>query len=216
MFKRAFDVLSSAAVLVVISPLLALLWLAIRLDSPGPALFVQTRIGRGQQPFQIYKFRSMFARDPSQIDQHGEQVIVGGRDPRITRVGRWIRAASLDELPQLLNILKGDMSVVGPRPIIPEQLEVVPPELMRRFEVRPGLTGLAQVRGRRSLGWISILKADNEYVDKAGLWYDLGIILRTVYVVLTGAGVYGGNELNWRAYRDQLRAEQVRKEEQHG
>lgn len=203
--KRLFDVLSSAVALALVLPLLALIWLAIRLDSKGSALFVQTRIGRQQQPFQIFKFRTMFVRDPDAIDQHGEQVVVGGRDPRITRVGRFLRATSLDELPQLLNILKGDMSVVGPRPIIPEQLEVVPEEYKKRFEVRPGLTGLAQIRGRRSMGWISQLKSDAEYVEQHGFIYDLGIVFKTVYVVLTGSGVYGGEEQNWRAYRDSLK-----------
>ncbi|WP_111656358.1 sugar transferase [Isoalcanivorax indicus] len=208
--KRAFDILSCGAALLLLSlPLLAIaLW--IRLDSKGPALFLQNRVGKDAQLFRIYKFRTMVDRAPDQIDQHAEKVISEGDDPRITRAGRFLRATSLDELPQLINMLKGDMSIVGPRPIIPEQLEVVPPEHMDRFNVRPGLTGLAQVRGRRSLGWLEQLQADSEYVQNYGFWYDIGIILKTVVVVLKGSGVYGGEGQNWRAYRDSLRAQQAR------
>src|SRR5690606_3670345 len=124
--------------------------------------------------------------------------------PRITRAGSFLRATSIDELPQLINILKGDMSVVGPRPVLMEQKEVVPPGYLKRFNVRPGLTGLAQVRGRRSLGWLQQLAFDAEYVGKQNFFYDLNIIFTTVKVVLTGSGIYGGEGLNWRAYRDSL------------
>lgn len=146
----------------------------------------------------------MVHRAPDDIDQNNERVVSEEHDPRITRSGRIIRATSLDELPQLLNILKGDMSVVGPRPVLMEQKEVVPPGYMKRFSVRPGLTGLAQVCGRRSLGWLKQLVFDAEYVEKRAFFYDLGIILSTIKVVLLGSGIYGGEGLNWRTYRDSL------------
>lgn len=202
--KRLFDIVSSAAVLIVILPLLLAVALWIKLDSRGPVFFLQQRAGLGGRPFRILKFRTMVHRTPEQIDQHSEQVVSAGRDPRITRAGRFIRATSIDELPQLINILKGDMSVVGPRPVLMEQKEVVPPGYMTRFAVRPGLTGLAQVRGRRSLGWLKQLAFDAEYVEKRSFFYDLGIIFTTIKVVLLGSGIYGGEGLNWRAYRDSL------------
>lgn len=202
--KRLFDIVSSVAVLLVILPILLAVALWIKLDSRGPVFFMQQRAGINGQPFRIFKFRTMVYRVPDQIDQHSEQVVSAGRDPRITRAGRFIRATSLDELPQLLNILKGDMSVVGPRPVLMEQKEVVPPGYMKRFDVRPGLTGLAQVRGRRSLGWLKQLAFDAEYVEKSSFSYDIGIIFTTVKVVLLGSGIYGGEGLNWRVYRDSL------------
>lgn len=204
MVKRLFDILSSAAVLIVISPLLLTVAAWIKVDSKGPIFFLQQRAGLGGKSFRIFKFRTMVHRAPEQIDQHSEQVVSAGHDPRITRAGRFIRATSIDELPQLINILKGDMSVVGPRPVLMEQKEVVPPGYMKRFSVRPGLTGLAQVRGRRSLGWLKQLAFDAEYVEKRNFIYDLGIIFTTIKVVLLGSGLYGGEGLNWRAYRDSL------------
>ncbi|WP_019591375.1 sugar transferase [Thioalkalivibrio sp. ALE20] len=202
--KRLFDLLSSGLALVLLSPLLLGIAVAIKLDTRGPVLFRQQRIGRDQKPFRVLKFRTMVDRDPDAIDQHSEQVVSEGEDPRITRVGRFLRATSLDELPQLWNIFRGDMSVVGPRPVLPEQVEVVPRQFMIRFEVRPGLTGLAQVRGRRTLGWLQQLEADAQYILRRGVVYDLWLILRTVYVVATGRGVYGTPGQNWRAYRDSL------------
>ena len=203
--KRAFDVASSGVALIVLGPALLALAAWVRLDSPGPVLFRQRRIGRGLREFRVLKFRTMEDRDPDAIDQHTEAVVQAGADPRITRAGRFLRATSLDELPQLWNILVGEMSVVGPRPVLPEQLEVVPERYRARFDVRPGLTGLAQVRGRRTLGWLDQLAADAEYAERASLWFDLRIILLTVYVVVTGHGVYGEAGQNWRAYRDEVR-----------
>ncbi len=202
--KRLFDIVSSATVLLIILPLLLAVALWIKLDSRGPVFFLQQRAGLGGRPFRTIKVRTMGQRAPAQIDQHSEQVVRAGRDPRITRAGRFIRATSIDELPQLINILKGDMSVVGPRPVLMEQKEVVPPGYMKRFDVRPGLTGLAQVRGRRSLGWLKQLAFDAKYVEKRSFFYDLGIIFTTIKVVLLGSGIYGGEGLNWRTYRDSL------------
>ncbi|TVP50595.1 MAG: sugar transferase [Halomonas sp.] len=202
--KRLIDIIGSAAGLIVLSPLLILVAVWIKLDSKGPVFFMQQRAGLGGQPFSIFKFRTMLYRAPETIDQHQEQVVSAGYDPRITRAGRFIRATSLDELPQLINILKGDMSIVGPRPVLMEQTEVVPPGYKKRFSVRPGLTGLAQVRGRRSLGWLQQLAHDAEYVDNQSLALDLKILLLTVKVVVTGSGIYGETGLNWRTYRDRL------------
>ncbi len=202
MLKRLFDITASFLGILVLSPLLALLAVWIRLDSPGPVLFRQKRIGRNREPFNVLKFRTMTHRDPDTIDQHTEQVVSAGADQRITRAGRFLRMTSLDELPQLLNILKGEMSLVGPRPVIPEQLEVVPHWFEDRFRVRPGITGLAQVRGRRSLSWEEQLKYDTEYARKPLFIRDISIIFQTAVVVLAARGIYGDESKNWRAYRE--------------
>lgn len=199
--KRPIDVVASAAVLTFLWPVLLGIAIWVRVDSHGPALFRQQRVGRNQVAFDILKFRTMVHRPSDAIDQVAELVVTGGRDARITRAGRFLRASSLDELPQLLNILRGDMSLIGPRPVIPDQLLAVPDERLDRFAVRPGLTGLAQVRGRRGLDWLEQLALDSEYVRRCSLWLDIQIVLRTVVVVATGSGVYGGEGSNWRAYR---------------
>lgn len=196
--KRWLDVAISLVALLLLAPLLGLVALWVRLDSPGPVLFRQSRLGRDGVPFELFKFRSMVVRES--VDQYREAVLEAGRDPRITRAGRWLRASSLDELPQLWNVLRGDMSLVGPRPLLPEQLAAVPAHFRQRLQVLPGLTGLAQVRGRRGLDWPDQLAADCEYVDLLGLWRDLVILVATVRVVVTAHGVYGGAGSNWRAY----------------
>lgn len=202
--KRCVDVLLSSIALVLLSPLLLMVAVWIKVDSKGPVFFMQQRAGSEGLPFRIFKFRTMVDRPADAIDQIQEGVINQGQDPRITRAGRFIRATSLDELPQLFNIAKGDMSIVGPRPILMEQKEVIPPGYMKRFSVRPGLTGLAQVSGRRSLGWLQQLWLDAEYVERQSFLYDIGIMLRTVKVVLVGGGIYGGEGMNWRTYREYL------------
>src|SRR5690606_26891437 len=185
--KRLFDVLVSSLLLLVLSPLLVLIALIVRLDSPGPALFRQERLGQDQGRFIILKFRTMHHR--TRIDQVREAVVESDVDPRITRVGRFLRKASLDELPQLINVVKGDMSLVGPRPVLPEQLRAIPDEHMDRFTMKPGITGLAQVRGRRSLNWLEQLRYDSEYCRNWSFLLDLKILGQTVWVVLTGQGV---------------------------
>jgi lipopolysaccharide/colanic/teichoic acid biosynthesis glycosyltransferase len=208
-YKRLFDILSSSLVLLILIIPMLLIALWIRLDSPGPILFRQIRVGRNGKKFSILKFRSMWHRNSEAINQNTELVVSTGNDSRITSAGRILRATSLDELPQLWNILVGDMSVVGPRPVLPEQVEVVPDQFRKRFRVRPGLTGLAQVRGRRSLSWLDQLAADAEYVDCRGFLFDMWIILRTFVVLLTGRGVYGNESQNWRAYRDLVKTKNV-------
>ena len=202
MIKRMMDVAAALAGLVILSPLLLLLALWIKLDSPGPVFFRQQRIGRYKKPFFVYKFRTMSHRDPAAINQDKEQVVSSGDDDRITAGGRFLRALSLDELPQLINVLTGDMSLVGPRPVIPEQLEVVPYWFEPRFRVRPGITGLAQVMGRRSLSWEDQLTYDVEYVRTGSLRTDIRILVLTAWVVMARKGIYGDASGNWRAYRD--------------
>ena len=197
--KRVIDIIGSTAGLLLTSPILLCVAAAIRFDSSGPIYFRQQRLGKDTRPFEVIKFRTMTHRET--VDQHAEQVVEGNTDSRITPVGRLLRVSSIDELPQLINVLKGDMSLVGPRPILPEQLEVVPEDKMARFDVRPGITGLAQVRGRRSLDWMQQLEYDAEYARNHGMLRDLGILVRTVWVVITGSGIYGDASKNWRAYR---------------
>lgn len=198
--KRPIDVVASAAVLAILWPLLLGIAIWVRVDSPGPALFRQQRVGRDRARFNILKFRTMVYRPSDAIDQVAEQVVTGGGDSRITRAGRILRSSSLDELPQLLNILRGEMSLIGPRPILPDQLAAVPEQRHDRFAVRPGLTGLAQARGRRGLDWLEQLTLDSEYVGRCSLWLDIRIVLRTVVVVTRSSGVYGGEGSNWRAH----------------
>jgi lipopolysaccharide/colanic/teichoic acid biosynthesis glycosyltransferase len=203
--KRLFDVVLSSFALVLISPIMLLIACWIKLDSIGPVFFLQYRAGLHGKAFCMIKFRTMVHRSQHEIDQYNEPVVSEGRDFRITRAGRFIRAVSFDELPQLFNILKGDMSIVGPRPVLMEQLEVVPPGYMKRFNVRPGLTGLAQVRGRRSLNWLRQLAFDVEYVEGKSFLKDIVIILKTFKVLMPSGPIYGGEELNWRSYRKQLK-----------
>jgi lipopolysaccharide/colanic/teichoic acid biosynthesis glycosyltransferase len=194
--KRALDIVLSAAALVVLAPLLAVLWLLVRLTSPGPGFFRQERLGRGMQPFSMLKLRSMYTGDSDRIHREYIARLVAGdqepgprgllkleADPRITRVGVWLRRTSLDELPQLFNVLRGDMSLVGPRPALEWEAEMwleAYSEYPRRFEVRPGVTGLWQVSGRSRLSVEETLKLDTEYVQRYGFGLDLLILARTV------------------------------------
>jgi lipopolysaccharide/colanic/teichoic acid biosynthesis glycosyltransferase len=178
--KRAFDVVVALVVLVAICPVLMLIAIAIRLDSPGPVVYRQRRVGLGGQVFQIFKFRSMVVN----ADKLGSYQTAKG-DPRITRVGRILRRTSLDELPQLANVLTGDMSLVGPRPDVPEQRQFyTEDEWLKRHCVRPGITGLAQatVRSEAAAGERKAL--DLQYVDRKSFALDLWILLLTVKQVL--------------------------------
>lgn len=201
--KRTIDIVISAAAIAAISPLMILIAVWVKLDSRGPILFKQKRVGLNQKVFRIYKFRTMIDRDPDSIDQMAEQVIATGRDSRITPSGKILRGASLDELPQLFNVLRGEMSLVGPRPVLEAQLEAIPSKNLDRFEVLPGITGLAQVRGRRGLGWLSQLEYDSEYVHTKSTARDFIILIRTVSLVFGQEGVYADETKNWRAYLPQ-------------
>lgn len=167
-----------------LSPLLLLMAIAIRLDSPGDLVFRQQRSGRGGVPFTILKFRTMVqgaSRSPL-------GTYCAPDDPRITRVGRWLRRASLDELPQLVNVLRGDMSFVGPRPDLPKHVERYTATQRGRLRVRPGITGWAQVNGRNTLTWDQRIALDLEYLDGWWLGRDLHVLWRTVGVVLSRRG----------------------------
>ena len=194
--RRALDVLVSAAALLLLLPVLALLALLIRLDSPGPILFVQTRVGRHGRHFPVFKFRSMFTNAEERLhtvlaaNERSGPVFKIKRDPRITRTGRWLRRCSVDEVPQLLNVLRGEMSLVGPRPALPREVALYTPEQADRLSVLPGLTGLWQVSGRATLSWEESVALDLEYVRRQSAWLNLVILLRTIPAVLTGHGAY--------------------------
>lgn len=180
--KRSFDLLAGAALIVLLSPVLAAIAIAVRLKLGAPVLFTQVRPGLHGRPFTIYKFRTMLdARD-----QHGQPL---PDEVRLTRFGRLLRSSSLDELPELINVLKGDMSLVGPRPLIMAYLDRYTPEQARRMEMLPGITGLAQVSGRNATAWEDRFRLDVEYVDTWSFGLDLMILLRTVKAVLTRQGV---------------------------
>ena len=180
--KRAFDLIISLLALVLLSPLLSLIALTVRLTLGSPVLFRQQRPGLRGQPFTIYKFRTMT----------GTRDADGNLLPdaeRLTPLGRFLRSTSLDELPELFNVLKGDMSLVGPRPLLTQYLERYTPEQMRRHEVKPGITGWAQVNGRNALTWEQKFALDLWYVDHWSLWLDFKIILLTIWKILAREGI---------------------------
>jgi len=193
--KRAGDVVLSAVGLIVLAPLMLAIAVAVRLTSRGPALFTQIRAGRKGKPFKILKFRTMCHDAEQRIaevispDELTEPMFKLRNDPRITTVGRYLRRASLDELPQLFNVLRGDMSLVGPRPLLMEYLPLYTPEQARRHEVRPGITGWAQVNGRNAVTWEEKFAYDVWYVDHRCTRLDLEILLRTITEVFAGRGV---------------------------
>ncbi|MGH7171583.1 MAG: sugar transferase [Gemmataceae bacterium] len=180
--KRGMDLLIAAVGLVLLSPLLFGIALLIRLTMGSPVLFRQGRPGRGGKPFVMYKFRTMLeARDDSGNllpDEH-----------RLTALGRFLRRTSVDELPELFNVLKGDMSLVGPRPLLMEYLDLYTSEQRRRHDARPGITGWAQVNGRNALDWEEKFRLDVWYVDNTSLWLDVVILCLTVFKVITREGI---------------------------
>ncbi len=184
--KRAIDLLGSLPGLLLISPLLLGVALAIKLDDGGPVFFRQQRAGLKGQVFKIFKFRTMVVG----AENKGAGVFVEKADPRITRVGKFLRHTSLDELPQLINIVRGEMSLVGPRPTLPYQVENYDQRQMRRLDVKPGITGWAQVNGRSALTWPERIELDLWYIDNWSLWLDLKIILKTFLVVLKKGDLY--------------------------
>ena len=183
--KRGLDILVAASALIVLCPFLVVIGAMIRLSSEGPAVFKQERAGRNGKPFVFYKFRTMRA----DVDPFGPSPKVGD-DPRLTKIGRFLREYSLDELPQLYNILKGDMSVVGPRPLYLSQIQEWSERQKKRLWVRPGLTGLAQVSGRARLTREEKLELDVRYVETASLSGDLRIVLATIAQVFGRKGIY--------------------------
>ena len=185
-FKRLVDLLGSLPGLLLISPLLIGVALAIKLDDRGPVFFRQQRAGLKGQTFKIFKFRTMVQN----AEKLGAGVFVEEEDPRITRVGKFLRHSSLDELPQLINIVRGEMSLVGPRPTLPYQVEKYDQRQIRRLDVKPGITGWAQVNGRSALTWPERIELDLWYIDNWSLWLDLKIILKTFLVVLKKGNLY--------------------------
>jgi exopolysaccharide biosynthesis polyprenyl glycosylphosphotransferase len=194
--KRIFDILVSAAVLLLLLPFWLLIIAAIKLDSPGPVFFIQERNGYKGRSFKMFKFRSMVVdaeqclkllEDKNEVSGHMFKI---RKDPRITRFGRFIRRTSIDEFPQLLNVLKGDMSIVGPRPPIPR--EVVKYEAWHnlRLSARPGLTGLWQISGRNDLGFDDMVRLDLKYIRERSFQYDLKIIFRTIPVLFGDSKAY--------------------------
>jgi len=204
--KRAFDIVLSAVGVALVSPLLVLIAVAIRLESPGPVLYRQKRIGENGQPFTMLKFRSMVMdADPGLHQAHVtrliqqnlslDQLADGDKgslkmaaDPRITRVGALIRKTSLDELPQLFNVLRGEMSLVGPRPPIAYEVELYQDWHKRRLAAPPGITGVWQVRGRNRVSFDEMVRMDLEYIERQSIWLDLKLLLQTPFAIVTGRG----------------------------
>jgi exopolysaccharide biosynthesis polyprenyl glycosylphosphotransferase len=194
--KAAFDKTVALGVLVFAFPLMALLALAVKLDDGGPAFFRQTRVGKDGRMFTVYKFRTMVIdaeqrRDNLRQTSGQHSVLFKLRnDPRITRAGTWLRRWSLDELPQLVNVLNGDMSLVGPRPALPEEAAMYGDHVRRRLVVKPGITGLWQVSGRSDLTWDDSIRLDLRYVENWSLMLDLNILWKTLSAVVRGSGAY--------------------------
>jgi lipopolysaccharide/colanic/teichoic acid biosynthesis glycosyltransferase len=184
--SRALDIVIAALALAVLSPLLALAALAIRLESRGPIIYRHRRIGLDGAEFELLKLRTMVEG----AETMGAGLYIEDRDPRITRTGRLLRRFSLDELPNLVNVLRGDLAIVGPRPTVSEQVDRYTDHQRRRLEVRPGITGWAQVNGRTSLSWPERIELDVWYVDHRSLWLDLRILARTAKLLVTGRGLY--------------------------
>ena len=184
--NRSLDVLLAALALALCSPVLTLAGLAIRLESGGPVFYRQRRVGRGGEPFELWKLRTMV----SGAETMGDGIYVIEGDPRITRVGRLLRRFSLDELPNLVNVLRGDMAIVGPRPTVQEQVDRYTERQRRRLEVKPGITGWAQVNGRTSLPWPERIELDVWYVEHRSLRLDLRILAMTLRMLATGHGLY--------------------------
>lgn len=199
---RVLDIAVSLVAVLAAAPLLAVLWVLVRATSRGPGLFRQERVGRNLQPFTMLKLRSMYIRQSDQLHRECIAGLVSGErgpgahglfkleaDPRVTPVGAWLRRTSMDELPQLLNVLKGDMSLVGPRPALSWEVEMWPstyPDYKRRFEVRPGMTGLWQVSGRSKLPMQRWLELDAEYVQRRSFALNLVILARTLPALFRG------------------------------
>jgi lipopolysaccharide/colanic/teichoic acid biosynthesis glycosyltransferase len=184
--KRVLDVAGAGAALVAASPALAVAAVLIRLESPGHPIYRQRRVGRDGRAFEVYKLRTMV----SGAETMGPGLAVDEGDERITRVGAVLRRVSLDELPNLVNVLRGDMAIVGPRPTVQEQVDRYTDRQRRRLEVKPGITGWAQINGRTSLLWPERIELDVWYVEHRSLRLDLRILLRTARMLATGHGLY--------------------------
>ena len=197
LFKRCLDRVGAGLGLLLLSPFFVLLAILIKLESPGPVLFSQTRIGLGGSPFKCWKLRSMYIDAEQRKQELLEQNEMDGgttfkmkRDPRVTRVGRFIRKASIDELPQLWNVFVGDMSLVGPRPPVPREVALYTARERQRLFVKPGITCIWQVSGRSDIPFPKQVLLDIEYIQKRSLWVDIKLLLRTLPAVLLARGAY--------------------------
>jgi exopolysaccharide biosynthesis polyprenyl glycosylphosphotransferase len=194
--KRSIDMILATTALILLSPLMGIIAALIRLESRGPVIWTQVRIGKRAQSFTVYKFRSMYPdaenrlADLEALNEAEGPLFKIRNDPRITRVGRVIRKLSIDELPQMVNVLRGDMSIVGPRPPLPREVAQYDVWQQKRFEVLPGLTGLAQINGRSDLGFEETLRFDFYYIENWSPLLDLKIILKTIPKVLLAKGAY--------------------------
>ena len=182
---RAFDILVAALALLLLSPLLLIAAIAIRLGSRGPVVYRQRRVGLGGREFEMLKLRTMVQGS----DPVGVGTVVTRDDPRVTGAGRFLRRTSLDEIPNLVNVLRGEMAIVGPRPTIPAQVADYTPRQRRRHEVQPGITGWAQVQGRAGIPWEERIELDVWYVDHRSAALDLRILLKTAWLLITGHGL---------------------------
>ncbi|AIY82326.1 exopolysaccharide biosynthesis polyprenyl glycosylphosphotransferase family protein [Clostridium baratii str. Sullivan] len=188
-FKRLIDIIGAFLGLVVLSPIILIISILIKLDSNGPILFSQDRVGKDKKVFKMYKFRSMVVNAEELKARLKEQNEMSGpmfkmkEDPRVTKIGKFIRKTSIDELPQLINVIKGEMSLVGPRPSLPKEVEQFEPWMMERFQVKPGLTCYWQVYGRNDIDFEDWMKLDIKYVRKRNIFIDLKLIFKTVFVL---------------------------------
>lgn len=187
--KRALDIIASTLGLIILSPILLVVAILIKLESKGPAIFSQKRIGLNNKEFKMYKFRSMVQNAEELKEKLAKENEMSGpmfkmkNDPRVTKVGRFIRKTSIDELPQLINVLKGDMSLVGPRPSLPKEVAKFEPWMLKRLDVKPGLTCYWQVSGRNNIDFENWMKLDLQYVNDRSFWLDLKLILKTATVL---------------------------------
>jgi lipopolysaccharide/colanic/teichoic acid biosynthesis glycosyltransferase len=192
--SRVLDLLIASLLLVIASPVLLAALVAVRLESPGSPIYRQRRIGKDRRPFDLLKIRTMVTG----AEHIGAGLAVNEGDPRITRVGALLRRFSLDELPNLINVLQGDLAIVGPRPTIQAQVDQYTDRQRRRLEVKPGITGWAQVNGRAALPWAERIELDIWYVDHRSLWLDLKILAMTARMLVTGHGLYKGETGGWQ------------------
>lgn len=196
LIKRLMDIVLSTIALIVLSPVFLITSIAIKLEDKGPVFFIQERAGKDMKPFKIYKFRSMYVNADHELEKMMENNEQTGHafkiknDPRITKVGKIIRKLSIDELPQLLNIIKGDMSIVGPRPILTFQMEECSQYEKQRLVVQPGLTCYWQIGGRANIKWDEWVELDLDYIEDMSLWTDIKMIVKTIPAVFDSQGAY--------------------------
>lgn len=193
MIRRAFDVLAGGAALALATPAVAVAMVAIRLESRGHPIYKQRRVGKDGREFDVLKLRTMV----DGAEHMGAGLAINENDSRVTRVGAFLRRTSLDELPNLLNVVRGDMSLIGPRPTIPAQVAQYTPRQRGRLAIRPGITGWAQVHGRAALPWSERIELDLHYIEHRSLSLDLRILWRTVAIVFGGSGLYKGETGGW-------------------